>query len=390
MEERRWKDEMSRNIGVLNGWSNKSFDMLLEHLIAAFSMCSRIIPSSFYEAKRKLHDLGLGYETIHAYKYVVNSLIIIPVIELRESENLSQDFFLLAMRPSFKVRCYNGCIVGGLRFHMLELDCRCTTKNSGMMVIGESDASYKGIWDVPEVDDVENEHLSVLEIIVSHQVDEHIKNDTLCRTDVDPTIVQRSIVRHVTDDFIDVVDENLSHSRLLKLERYVAANSWILMTITPNAEKLSPHAVHLSQAIGVCVRKKFLVCYLKWADVGREYIEVVKGDLQHELPEQRMEPVDCVELFWQTHVRDETFVSQAAEDPHCLNLLHHQMLELQSQSILEGSQSLSEMRYVIRYWVDDQTTQKTRNHEALVSEMERMRKLIEDMTWAQQGPPHDP
>uniref|UniRef100_A0A9I9EIR4 CACTA en-spm transposon protein n=1 Tax=Cucumis melo TaxID=3656 RepID=A0A9I9EIR4_CUCME len=71
-----------------------------------------------------------------------------------------------------------------------------------------------------------------------------------------------------------------AQSRLLKLERYVAANSWILMTITPNAEKLSPHAVHLSQAIGVCVRKKFLVCYLKWADVGREYIEVVKGDLQ--------------------------------------------------------------------------------------------------------------
>uniref|UniRef100_A0A9I9EIN0 CACTA en-spm transposon protein n=1 Tax=Cucumis melo TaxID=3656 RepID=A0A9I9EIN0_CUCME len=37
---------------------------------------------------------------------------------------------------------------------------------------------------------------------------------------------------------------------------------------------------HFSQAIGVCVEKTFSVCCLKWVDVGREYIEVVKGDLQ--------------------------------------------------------------------------------------------------------------
>ncbi|KAA0055546.1 CACTA en-spm transposon protein [Cucumis melo var. makuwa] len=34
------------------------------------------------------------------------------------------------------------------------------------------------------------------------------------------------------------------------------------------------------QTIGVCVRKIFFVRCLKWADVGRGYIEVVKGDLQ--------------------------------------------------------------------------------------------------------------
>ena len=28
-----------------------------------------IIPSSFYEAKQKLHDLDLGYKAIHACKY---------------------------------------------------------------------------------------------------------------------------------------------------------------------------------------------------------------------------------------------------------------------------------------------------------------------------------
>ncbi|KAL4016879.1 hypothetical protein IC575_024541 [Cucumis melo] len=57
------------HVKVLNGWSNKSFDMLLELLRASFPMCSTTIPSSFYEAKRKLHDLGLEYETIHACKY---------------------------------------------------------------------------------------------------------------------------------------------------------------------------------------------------------------------------------------------------------------------------------------------------------------------------------
>ncbi|KAA0065420.1 gamma-aminobutyrate transaminase POP2 [Cucumis melo var. makuwa] len=38
----------------------------------------------------------------------------------------------------------------------------------------------KRIWDVPEVDDVENGQLNVLEIVVGHGVDEHIEDDTLC------------------------------------------------------------------------------------------------------------------------------------------------------------------------------------------------------------------
>ena len=43
--------------------------MLLELLRAVFPMYSGTIPSSFYKAKQKLCDLGLGYETIHACKY---------------------------------------------------------------------------------------------------------------------------------------------------------------------------------------------------------------------------------------------------------------------------------------------------------------------------------
>ncbi|XP_050937508.1 uncharacterized protein LOC127148224 [Cucumis melo] len=58
---------------------------------------------------------------------------------------------------------------------------------------------------------------------------------------------------------------------------------------------------------------------------------------QHELTEQRRESVDYLELFRETHVRSEMFVLQAAENAHI-----KQMLELQSQPILEGSQPLSE------------------------------------------------
>ncbi|TYK19813.1 CACTA en-spm transposon protein [Cucumis melo var. makuwa] len=117
---------------------------------------------------------------------------------------------------------------------------------------------------------------------------------------------------------------------------------------------------------------------------------------QHELAERRGQPVDRVELFRETHVRAGTFVSQAAEDAH------NQMLELQSQPIPEGSQPLSEDE------ICDQSTQKEielqaklhealerievqdRNHQALASQVEAMKKMIEDLTRAQQGPPHDP
>uniref|UniRef100_A0A9I9EA59 CACTA en-spm transposon protein n=1 Tax=Cucumis melo TaxID=3656 RepID=A0A9I9EA59_CUCME len=55
-----------------------------------------------------------------------------------------------------------------------------------------------------------------------------------------------------------------TQSRLLELECHVAVNGRIPMTIVPGAEKpISPHVVRFSQA-----------------DVGRKYIEVVKGDLQ--------------------------------------------------------------------------------------------------------------
>ncbi|KAA0025477.1 CACTA en-spm transposon protein [Cucumis melo var. makuwa] len=70
------------------------------------------------------------------------------------------------------------------------------------------------------------------------------------------------------------------------------------------------------------------VRYLRWIDVPPEYIEVVKGSLQHELTEQQGQPVDRVELFIGIHVRSDQFVSQTVMNAH-----YH--------PILEGSQPLS-------------------------------------------------
>ncbi|KAA0055880.1 CACTA en-spm transposon protein [Cucumis melo var. makuwa] len=72
-----------------------------------------------------------------------------------------------------------------------------------------------------------------------------------------------------------------AQSQLLELERYITTNGQILMTIVPGVEKpIFPYDVRFNQAIGVCVRKTSPVHFLKWADVGREYIEIVKANLQ--------------------------------------------------------------------------------------------------------------
>ena len=66
------------------------------------------------------------------------------VIELHKTENLCHDFFSLVTEPSLGIRCYNGCIPSGVRFHTSKRDSQCPTQNSGVIVIGESNASGSG------------------------------------------------------------------------------------------------------------------------------------------------------------------------------------------------------------------------------------------------------
>ncbi|KAA0066300.1 CACTA en-spm transposon protein [Cucumis melo var. makuwa] len=152
---------------------------------------------------------------------------------------------------------------------------------------------------------------------------------------------------------------------------------------------------------------------------------------QYELAERKGEPINRVELFRETHVRAGTFVSQVAEDAH------NQMLELQSQPTPEGSQTLSKDKICDQVlhrrlgyskglgWGPKSKARRTasasssstscsqsiekeielqakfhealeqievqdRNHQALASQVESMKKMIEELTRAQQGPPHDP
>ena len=49
----------------LNGWTNKSFTMLLQFLLD-FLPSNAKFPNDCYEAKKIIKDLGLSYEKIHA------------------------------------------------------------------------------------------------------------------------------------------------------------------------------------------------------------------------------------------------------------------------------------------------------------------------------------
>uniref|UniRef100_A0A9I9EBA0 CACTA en-spm transposon protein n=1 Tax=Cucumis melo TaxID=3656 RepID=A0A9I9EBA0_CUCME len=73
---------------------------------------------------------------------------------------------------------------------------------------------------------------------------------------------------------------------------------------------------------------------------------------QYELAERKGEPVDRVELFRETHIRPGTFVSQ----PPRMRIIKcwNSNLSLPQRVV---SHSLR-MRYAIRFWIDDQATQK--------------------------------
>ena len=56
------------HLKVMHKWTNRSFDMLCELLKISHPEGNKV-PDSYYDAKRKLRDIGLGYESIHVCKY---------------------------------------------------------------------------------------------------------------------------------------------------------------------------------------------------------------------------------------------------------------------------------------------------------------------------------
>ncbi|KAK0588832.1 hypothetical protein LWI29_006026 [Acer saccharum] len=176
------------HIKVLNHWSNKSFDMLIQ-LLNEVLPDGKNIPTSYYEAKKILRDLGLGNlgklkryvknkahpEGSIAEGYIVNELLTFCSMYLRgietkfnrdernddgsrSSQNAERisifsqkmkslrydgspeatnDLYALACGPDNRVESYPGCIVNGVRYNIEERDKRHITQNCGLVVDGE-------------------------------------------------------------------------------------------------------------------------------------------------------------------------------------------------------------------------------------------------------------
>ncbi|KAA0057467.1 CACTA en-spm transposon protein [Cucumis melo var. makuwa] len=216
-----------------------------------------------------------------------------------------------------------------------------------------------------------------------------------------------------------------AQSRLLELERHVAINGCIPMTIAPGAEKpISPHAIRFSQAIGVCVRKTFPVRCLKWADVGREYIErlfvidfndqAMNRFVEHQmLTTFKKFRADCHRHFKKYSDPEEARANPpnalVGRDEDWHFLCDHYISRAFQALVGDPSRRLAEQqvqavrRHLVRsphkkeielqaklHEALERIEVQDRNHQALASQVEAMKKMIEDLTRAQQGPPHDP
>ncbi|KAA0032143.1 CACTA en-spm transposon protein [Cucumis melo var. makuwa] len=137
-----------------------------------------------------------------------------------------------------------------------------------------------------------------------------------------------------------------AQSRLLKLERHVAINGRILMTIAPGAEKpISPHAIRFSQAIGMC--RLFVLDFNDQAMnrsnhertrlLDRSSLTIIVGGPSRFYNDSTslLREKGSRSIVWSCSEKH-IFVLQDAEDAH------NQMLKLQSQPTPEGSQPLSE------------------------------------------------
>ena len=76
-----------------------------------------------------------------------------------------------------------------------------------------------------EVEDIANEQLNVSKIVVGHRVDEHVEHYTLCRAEVDPTVVETLDVCHVVNDFTMMMN-NYHH---FKASRVTMNNNVLFM-----------------------------------------------------------------------------------------------------------------------------------------------------------------
>ncbi|TYK28126.1 (R)-mandelonitrile lyase 1-like [Cucumis melo var. makuwa] len=164
---------------------------------------------------------------------------------MRERENLSHDFFSLVMGPALDVRSYSGCIIGGV-----------------VQVI-----QNKSTWDIPEVDDVDDQQLNMLEIIVEYRVDEHIEDDTLCRLDA---LILQWWKDRFNMSFPIGVDKTIALFDF-DVDMFTNARGTSSMGDTSDTSHSSSSTLrrrpHSRNLIGVLTLDTFSLCFLKWVDV---------------------------------------------------------------------------------------------------------------------------
>ncbi|KAA0048171.1 CACTA en-spm transposon protein [Cucumis melo var. makuwa] len=211
----------------------------------------------------------------------------------------------------------------------------------------------KRTWDVPEVDDLKDQQLNVPKIIVGHRVTGQVEDDTLCRVDVDPIVVEKLIVHHVVDEFINNDNEQFS----VQSRSSDAKNNNKRRTITNESHiqsKMSNFPVGFNEAMiySILMPRSSIVPGTSSVGDISEYIELVTGSLQHQMLtmwkefrgqnyrhfkkaarakqsinhssgaklflQRQLElaehPIDRIELFRKTHAQGGQFVSQATAD----------------------------------------------------------------------------
>ncbi|TYK19866.1 CACTA en-spm transposon protein [Cucumis melo var. makuwa] len=92
------------------------------------------------------------------------------------------------------------------------------------------------------------------------------KHIILCRTGVNATIVKRPIVCHVIDDFINDVDEHLTH----------ASGTSTMSSFSSGFDEIDAMFLEFTEELDNPIGGPSSV----GDNSSREYIEVVKGDLQ--------------------------------------------------------------------------------------------------------------
>uniref|UniRef100_A0A9I9E6X0 Gag/pol protein n=1 Tax=Cucumis melo TaxID=3656 RepID=A0A9I9E6X0_CUCME len=177
-------------------------------------------------------------------------------------------------------------------------------------------------------------------------INEHFLNGLETRPNVNPDVVERSVVHHVVDDFINNDNEQLSHhceskvlchySRAILRRQMLYFLSSTMSSITqedhPLWVTLQAHANPPHRLVGRLGRLA-LLCDLYLSRAFQEqsrmnnatrqkqpYNHSSESKLflqrQHELAEEQGQPVGHVQLFRETHARSGQFILQAAADAY--------------------------------------------------------------------------